>query len=101
MFKSTANRVRGSWGLMLAQMELDGPNPIPGIPTDVIAGELDYLTPPILSERIAAGLRAAGNLNGFVVLPGVGHESNVEASDTVNTHIRRLCDLVQRRAEVA
>lgn len=99
MFKDCVSHARGRWGLMLAHMDLGGPSPIAGIPTAVIAGERDYLTPPVLSERIAAALRAAGNLDELVVLPGVGHESNIEASDVFNSHLRRLGALVPRRAE--
>lgn len=99
IFKSCPGQVRGRWGRMLAQMELGGPHPISGTPTTVIVGERDYLTPPVHSERIVEALRAAGNLDEYVVLPGIGHESNVEAPDTFNTHLRRLCGLVQRRTE--
>jgi pimeloyl-ACP methyl ester carboxylesterase len=99
MFKDIPRQNRGSWGRALVHMDLGGPSPIPGVPTAVIAGECDYLTPPIHAHRIADALREAGTLDKLIVLPGVGHQSNIEAPDTINTNLGHLASLVPQNTE--
>jgi pimeloyl-ACP methyl ester carboxylesterase len=51
-----------------------------GCPTLVLVGEADQLTPPELSQEIAAGIRGAQ----LVVVPGSGHLSTLEQPQRVN-----------------
>jgi len=48
-----------------------------GVPTLVLVGGEDTLTPPGAAEALAAGIRGAK----LVVLPGAGHLSNLETPD--------------------
>lgn len=54
------------------------------VPTLVLVGEEDTLTPPAESRRIAEGI--AGSR--LVVLPGAGHLANLEAPDGFNQALR-------------
>jgi pimeloyl-ACP methyl ester carboxylesterase len=56
------------------------------VPVLVIVGEEDALTPPADSERIQ---RATGRSQ-LVVLPGVGHLSNLEAPDAFSTALENF-----------
>ena len=49
-------------------------------PTLVLVGDADELTPPELSEEIAAGIRGAR----LVIVPHCGHISTMERPDAVN-----------------
>ena len=49
-------------------------------PTLVLVGDGDELTPPALSEEIAAGIAGAR----LVVVPDVGHLSTLERPEAVN-----------------
>jgi pimeloyl-ACP methyl ester carboxylesterase len=50
------------------------------VPTLVLVGEGDELTPPALSQEIAAGIPGAG----LVTVPDCGHLSTVEQPAAVN-----------------
>jgi pimeloyl-ACP methyl ester carboxylesterase len=95
MFSACDPRARGSWGRALARLDLDGPAPIAGVPTTVIAGERDYLTPPVHARRIAAALERAGTLEELVVIPGIGHQGNIEAAERFNAEVVRLAEIVR------
>jgi pimeloyl-ACP methyl ester carboxylesterase len=56
------------------------------VPTVVIAGERDRLTPPIHSRRLVEALPEAS----YVELPRVGHMGPVEAPEEVSDRIRGL-----------
>lgn len=51
-----------------------------GCPTLVLVGDTDVLTPPELSQEIAAGVSGAK----LVVVPNCGHLSTIERPDAVN-----------------
>lgn len=57
-----------------------------GVPTAVIVGSADTLTPPPLSEAMAAAIPGAE----LTVLEGAGHLSNLEAPEGFREAIRRL-----------
>jgi pimeloyl-ACP methyl ester carboxylesterase len=61
------------------------------VPTAVVVGEDDALTPPALSRTIAEGVRGAT----LTVIPKAGHLSNMDAPDDFD---RALRDLVRRVA---
>lgn len=80
-------RVRAGWGAVLGRLDLTHALAALQVPTTVVAGDADRLTPLVHARRIAAALP---DLEQLVELPGVGHMSTVEAADAVNHHIRRL-----------
>jgi pimeloyl-ACP methyl ester carboxylesterase len=57
-----------------------------GVPTLVLVGEEDTLTPPAEAERIAAGI-AGSRLE---VIPSAGHLANLENPAAVNAALERL-----------
>ena len=60
------------------------------MPVEILTGELDQLTPPLLAEELH-GLFEKSNLT---VLPGIGHLSSMEAPDDVTNIIKRLISRV-------
>jgi pimeloyl-ACP methyl ester carboxylesterase len=96
MFASCPPAVRGNWGRALASLALPGPSPIPDVPTTVFVGDRDHLTPQVHAQKIAAALSDAGNLERLVIVPGIGHESNVEVPDRFNAELRHLARLAGR-----
>lgn len=75
-------------GLMRAMMGMDVTHALEHIdvPTMVIVGERDKLTPTRAAQRIADGIPGAE----FVLMPGVGHMAMMEDHDVFNAHIRRF-----------
>ena len=57
------------------------------VPTLVLVGAHDRLTPPSHSERIAASLP---NLSKLIVLDGIGHMSPLESPDRVASELASL-----------
>jgi pimeloyl-ACP methyl ester carboxylesterase len=57
----------------------DSTGDLPGIrlPTVIVVGELDPITPPRVAEAMQAAIPGAR----LVVLPGAGHLVNLEAAD--------------------
>ncbi len=56
----------------------------------IVVGSADRLTPPSASRQMAAMLTAAGNTPRFVVLPGLGHCSNLQDPAAVTAEIEQL-----------
>ncbi|QUR69619.1 alpha/beta fold hydrolase [Mycobacterium spongiae] len=98
LFAQTSPAGRGGCARMLVDelgsrhLSLDGLT----VPTLVIGGERDRLTPLSQSRRIAD---AAPNVVGLVELPG-GHCSMLEQHHEVNRHLRALAEAVTRRDPV-
>jgi len=88
-----APAVRVLWAAGLVDMDvlagLDGIT----VPTTVVVGALDRLTPPAASQQIAEALTNRGLLHRLVVLPSCGHCSNLEAPAAF---IAEIEDLVGR-----
>jgi len=78
--------VRGRWGRVLARLDLRADVPALAVPTVVISGTADRMTPPRRSDVIAAALP---DLTDLVRLPGAGHMTPVETTDAVVAAIRR------------
>jgi pimeloyl-ACP methyl ester carboxylesterase len=87
MVLSCNPNVRGAAGRSMAEMDLWHALEHLDVPTTVIAGEIDKLTPVALSRKLAEMLP---NLQDFVTLPGIGHMSALEAPSEVNARIRAL-----------
>jgi pimeloyl-ACP methyl ester carboxylesterase len=79
--------VRTSAGLTMADMDLLPDVPKLTVPTLVVAGELDRLTPPSHSERIAEALP---QLDRLIVIEGMGHMGPLERPDEI---VRALTEL--------
>lgn len=85
-------RTRGGWGAALSAIDIREGLANLTVPTTVLVGTADRLTPPVHARRLAAGLEDAGNLERLVVLDGVGHMSSVEAIDRVNEELLHLLE---------
>jgi pimeloyl-ACP methyl ester carboxylesterase len=79
--------VRADWARVLADLDLTAQVTQLSVPTAVIAGTADRLTPPVLARRIAAALPQCV---GLTELPGVGHMTPLEAPQTVAGAVRSL-----------
>ncbi|MER5585539.1 alpha/beta hydrolase [Streptomyces asoensis] len=80
-------KVRHTWSHVLNLLDLDHGVAALSVPTAVIVGTGDRLTPPVHARRIAASLP---HCVGLTELPGLGHMTPVEAPDLVTGRIREL-----------
>ena len=80
---------RAALGRTLADLDLRTGVAALDVPTAVLTGTADRLTPPGHAERLAASLP---RLERFVSLAGVGHMTPVEAPRAVSAEIRRLVE---------
>lgn len=83
---------RGGWGFALSTLDIHEGLENLDVPTTVLVGTADRLTPPVHARRLAAGLEQAGNLERLVVLDGVGHMSSVEAIDAFDDEMLHLVE---------
>jgi pimeloyl-ACP methyl ester carboxylesterase len=79
--------VRSSIGIALSELELNDALPRLTVPTTVIAGERDRLTPPSHARRIAEKLP---QLEQLIVLPETGHMAPLEQPDAVIAALEKL-----------
>ena len=79
--------VRVSAGLMLEIVRFDAEDVLPTIhlPTSVVVGALDLMTPVSQARHLASGIAGAD----LEVLPGCGHMLMLERPDDLNRVIRR------------
>ncbi|MCC3653448.1 alpha/beta hydrolase [Streptomyces sp. S07_1.15] len=81
-------KVRSGWATkVLALLDLDAGLGGLTMPTAVITGTADRLTPPVLSQRI---IDALPNSAGLTTLDGMGHMTPIEAPDAVCSVLRGL-----------
>lgn len=80
-------RARYAWSRVLDALDLDHGVRELRVPTAVVAGTADRLTPPVHARALAAALPHCVSLT---VLPGIGHMTPVEAPDLVTRRIREL-----------
>ncbi|MGW8888883.1 alpha/beta fold hydrolase [Streptomyces sp. NPDC055749] len=80
-------RARVAWGHVLADLDLDTGVRELRVPTAVIAGTEDRLTPPVHARAVAAALPQS---LGLTELAGMGHMTPVEAPEVVTAKIREL-----------
>ncbi|MBW0275607.1 hydrolase [Nocardia sp. MH4] len=88
---------RSRYGLLLAELHLGDVASNFCVPTTVLAGDRDDMTPALHAERLAELLRRSGNLAGFKVLP-TGHLGNVERYDLFNAELRGVLAAVREPA---
>jgi pimeloyl-ACP methyl ester carboxylesterase len=87
--------VRADAGIAISEIELHDAIPRLTVPTVVIAGELDRLTPPSHSRRIADALP---QLERLIVLPQTGHMSPLERPREVSDALAELAVVAARAA---
>ncbi|MQY18183.1 alpha/beta fold hydrolase [Nocardia macrotermitis] len=87
--RSCPVRVRSLFGALLADLALGRAATALTVPTTVIAGSADDLTPLVHAERIAGMLAETGSLDRLEVLP-TGHLGNVEAFEAFNAELGRV-----------
>ncbi|MGW0331251.1 alpha/beta fold hydrolase [Streptomyces sp. NPDC003011] len=80
-------KVRYAWSEVLGLLDLDHGVRELRVPTAVVVGSADRLTPPAQARALAAALPDCA---GIAELPGVGHMTPVEASAPVTGKIREL-----------
>ena len=76
--------VRSRWARAFNGLDLTAGVRNLSVPTTVLAGRMDRLTPVSTSMRIAEILAETGHLERSVVLDGVGHCANLEAVEEFN-----------------
>jgi pimeloyl-ACP methyl ester carboxylesterase len=87
MLMSTDAGVRGAVGITLSDLDLSAAAERISVPTIVIAGDADRLTPPAQAQRIADALPTPA---GLTVLERTGHMSPLERPDEVADALRDL-----------
>jgi pimeloyl-ACP methyl ester carboxylesterase len=87
MLMSTDAGVRGAVGITLSDLDVLQAAARITVPTIVIAGDSDRLTPAVHAERIA---RALPSLAGLTILDRTGHMSPLERPDEVASALRTL-----------
>ncbi|MGW0182383.1 alpha/beta fold hydrolase [Nocardia sp. NPDC003345] len=95
--RSCRARVRSAFGLLLAEMDLGDAARNLTVPTTVIAGTADDMTPAVHAEQIAAWLEQTGHLVRFVLLP-TGHLGNLEAIEEFNEVLDQVLTSVREPA---
>jgi len=91
-------RVRYAWGRVFDLLDLDDGVRELAVPTAVVAGTVDRLTPVVHARALAALLP---HCVGVTELPGLGHMTPVEAPELVNGRIRDLVTTYARLAPAA
>ncbi|WP_433591986.1 alpha/beta fold hydrolase [Nocardia sp. CA-145437] len=87
--RSCPARVRGRFGTLLSYLDVGRGAANLTVPTTVIAGSADDLTPPVHAERIVEMLTETGSLDSYRVL-STGHLGNVEAYREFNAELARV-----------
>ncbi|KAA0925400.1 alpha/beta hydrolase [Rhodococcus sp. ANT_H53B] len=88
-----APRTRGIWGAALTDLDIREALANMSVPTSVLVGSADRLTPPVHARKLARALDDHDHLSRLIVIPGIGHMSSVEAIDEFNTEVVRLRNL--------
>ncbi|WP_405820612.1 alpha/beta fold hydrolase [Streptomyces sp. NBC_00838] len=81
--------VRVAWSHVLGELDLDAQVGELRVPTAVLAGTADRLTPPVLARRLAEALP---DCVGLTELTGMGHMTPVEAPEAVTAVLRGLAE---------
>ncbi|GAB4589449.1 alpha/beta fold hydrolase [Nocardia sp. IFM 10818] len=87
--RSCPAEVRGKFGTLLSYLDVGRGAVNLTVPTSLVAGSADDMTPVVHTDRIADMLREAGSLDGYLILP-TGHLGNVEAYREFNGELARV-----------
>ncbi|MFE9774911.1 alpha/beta fold hydrolase [Streptomyces sp. NPDC005931] len=90
-------RVRHAWSQLFEPLDLGSAVGELRVPTEVVAGSADRLTPPVHARTLAAALP---DCLGLTELPGIGHMTPVEAPELVTGKIGALVAAHIRTAPV-
>ena len=90
-------RARARWGSALSRLDIRASLEALAVPTTVLVGSADRLTPAGHARRMVADLGRGGSLEHVVELPGVGHMSSVEAPEAFDAEVRHLLGLAAAR----
>jgi pimeloyl-ACP methyl ester carboxylesterase len=97
MLLATPPDVRADVGIAISAIDLYDALANLTVPTAVVAGEKDRLTPPSHAKRMAEMLP---DLHGLNVLDGVGHMGPLEAPDRIAAVLTELASLARERRAV-
>ncbi|WP_055490323.1 alpha/beta fold hydrolase [Streptomyces sp. TP-A0356] len=89
--------VRHAWSRVLEALDLDDAVRELTVPTAVVVGTADRMTPPVHARALAAALP---HCVGSTELPGLGHMTPVEAPELVTGKIRELVDAYAVDAQI-
>ncbi|MEU6366186.1 alpha/beta hydrolase [Streptomyces sp. NPDC046931] len=89
--------VRHTWSRMLEALDLESGVAELSVPTEVLVGTADRLTPPVHTRALVASLP---HCVGSTELPGLGHMTPVEAPELVTGKIRKLVVAYAKDAQV-
>ncbi|MGW0245832.1 alpha/beta fold hydrolase [Nocardia goodfellowii] len=92
--------VRARFGFLLAEMDLGESARKLVVPTTIVAGSFDDMTPVAHAEHIAEMLRQTGSFVRMTVLP-TGHLGNTEAYEQFNDELARVLDAAYHRRTAA
>ncbi|MFC9896761.1 alpha/beta fold hydrolase [Nocardia sp. NPDC127579] len=92
--------VRARFGFLLAEMDLGESARNLVVPTTIVAGSFDDMTPVAHAEQIAELLRQTGSLVRMTVLP-TGHLGNTEAHEAFNEELAQVVAAAYDREEAA
>ncbi|MGV9709205.1 alpha/beta fold hydrolase [Gordonia sp. NPDC003424] len=77
-------RSRAGWGAAMGKLDVVAGLEALQVPTTVVVGTADRLTPCSHAEQMAEVLQRNGNLRDLVIYDGVGHMSTIEAAVEYN-----------------
>lgn len=86
-------RARARWGSALGRLDIRAGLAGLTVPTSVLVGTADRLTPASHARRMVEALRRDGHLEHVLELPRVGHMSSVEAQEPFDAEVRHLMSL--------
>ncbi|MFJ1459588.1 alpha/beta fold hydrolase [Nocardia sp. N2S4-5] len=98
--RSCPASVRARFGRLLADLALGACAANLTVPTTVVAGKFDDMTPLVHSQRIVEMLRGAGSFERLAVLP-TGHLGNVEAYREFNEELGRVLAATYAAREIS
>ncbi|WP_054815928.1 alpha/beta fold hydrolase [Nocardia arizonensis] len=98
--RSCPAAVRAAFGSLLADLDLGESARNLVVPTTILAGSADFMTPPVHSRKLADMLAETGSLVRYEVL-ATGHLGNVEMYERFNEELARVLDAVSATDAVA
>ncbi|QMU22454.1 alpha/beta fold hydrolase [Gordonia rubripertincta] len=99
MVGSCPPRARAGWGSAMGKLDVTAGLEALTVPTVVVVGTEDRLTPPRHAEQMAEVLRRNGSLRDLIVYEGVGHMSSIEAAERFNEMLDEMVADVSRTAQ--
>ncbi|UEA60377.1 alpha/beta hydrolase [Gordonia otitidis] len=98
MIMSCPPRARGRWGAAMGRLDVAAGLDALTVPTTVLVGTDDRLTPRRHADEMSEILRRRGSLRDEIVFDGVGHMSTIEAAGRVNAMLDEIVDEVMAPA---